>query len=37
MHYRCKERRESIPTEIDGEVTCTRGSRKIVHTYQQNT
>ena len=37
MGYACKERRNSIPTEIDAEVTCTRGARKIVHTYQQNT
>jgi hypothetical protein len=37
MGYKCKEHRVSIPTEIDGRVTCTRGARKIVHTYQQNT
>jgi hypothetical protein len=37
MHYRCKEKRNSIPTEIDARVTCTNGARKIVHTYQQNT
>ena len=37
MGYRCKEVRNSIPTEIDARVTCTDGSRKIVHTYQQNT
>jgi hypothetical protein len=37
MGYRCKEVRNSIPTEIDARVTCTSGSRKIVHTYQQNT
>jgi hypothetical protein len=37
LGYSCKERRESIPTEIDARVTCTRGSRKVVHTYQQNT
>jgi hypothetical protein len=35
--YRCKEKRNSISTEIDARVTCTRGSKKIVHTYQQNT
>jgi hypothetical protein len=37
LGYSCKERRRSIPTEIDARVTCTRGSRKVVHTYQQNT
>jgi hypothetical protein len=37
MGYTCKEKRTSIPTEIDARVTCTRGSRKVVHTYQQNT
>jgi hypothetical protein len=37
MGYKCKEVRQSIPTEIDARVTCTNGSRKIVHTYQQNT
>lgn len=37
MRYSCREKRTSIPTEIDARVTCTRGSRTIVHTYQQNT
>jgi hypothetical protein len=37
MGYSCKEKRRSIPTEIDALVTCTRGDRKIVHAYQQNT
>ena len=37
MGYSCKEKRTSIPTEIDARVTCVRGSRKVVHTYQQNT
>jgi hypothetical protein len=37
LHYSCKEKRQSIPTEIDARVTCTRGSRRVVHTYQQNT
>jgi hypothetical protein len=35
--YSCRETRESISTEIDGKVTCTRGSRKVSLTYQQNT
>jgi hypothetical protein len=37
LGYRCKETRNSIPTEIDARVTCTRGARKVTHTYQQNT
>ena len=35
--YSCKETRKSIATEIDGRVRCTRGSRKVELTYQQNT
>jgi hypothetical protein len=35
--YRCTEKRHSISTEIDARVSCKRGSRSIVHTYQQNT
>src|SRR5690348_7598366 len=36
MRFRCHEVRQSIPTELDGRVTCRRGGRKVVHTYQQN-
>jgi hypothetical protein len=36
LHYACTEKRNSIPTEIDARVTCKRGSRVVVHTYQQN-
>jgi hypothetical protein len=35
--YSCKETRRSSSVEIDARVTCKRGSRQIVHTYQQNT
>ena len=35
--YSCKETRQSIPTEINGRVTCTDGSKRVVYTYQQNT
>ncbi len=35
--YKCKETRKSIATEFNARVTCTSGSKKIVHTYQQNT
>jgi hypothetical protein len=36
LRYRCKERRNSIPTEIDGRVTCRRSGRTVIYTYQQN-
>ena len=36
MGYSCRERRNSIPTEIDARVTCKRGSRVVIHSYQQN-
>ena len=35
--YSCKETRQTISTEIDARVTCKKGSRKVVHTYQQDT
>jgi hypothetical protein len=35
--YKCTEKRNSIPTEIDARVTCKRGSATVVHTYQQDT
>ena len=34
--YSCSERRNRISTEINAKVTCKKGSRKIVFTYQQN-
>jgi len=34
--YRCTEKRESIPTEINARVTCKRGSKVVKHSYQQN-
>jgi hypothetical protein len=37
LGFKCTERRESIPTEIDARVTCTKGDEKVVHTYQQDT
>jgi SGNH domain (fused to AT3 domains) len=37
LGYSCKETRNAIPTEINARVTCKRGRRSIVHTYQQNT
>jgi hypothetical protein len=35
--YKCSEHRESIPTQYDSRATCTRGHRKIVQIYTQNT
>lgn len=34
--FTCHEKRVSDPTTVLGRVTCTRGSAKVVHTYQQN-
>ena len=36
LRYSCSEHRKSISIEIDGRVTCRRGSKRIIHTYQQN-
>ena len=36
LRYTCSERRNSIPTEIDGRVTCKRPGRTVIYTYQQN-
>ena len=36
---RCTEYRDpdlSIPTEFNARVTCRKGSKKVVHVYQQN-
>jgi hypothetical protein len=35
--YTCRERRNAIPTEIDARVTCRRGAKTVIYTYQQNT
>jgi hypothetical protein len=37
LHYRCTERRNAIPTEYNARVTCKRGTRKVIYTYQQHT
>jgi hypothetical protein len=37
LRFSCTERRESISTQFEAKVTCRRGSRRVVHTYQQNT
>jgi len=26
----------SIPTELDARVTCKRGAKRVIHSYQQN-
>jgi hypothetical protein len=36
LGYSCSERRMAIATEIDGKVTCKRGSKRVIYTYQQN-
>jgi hypothetical protein len=36
LRYRCTEQRTSIPTELDSRVTCKRGTRRVIYTYQQN-
>ena len=36
LGYSCHEKRQSIPTEVDGRVTCTKGSATVVHTFQQD-
>jgi hypothetical protein len=35
--YRCKERREAIPTQYDSRATCKRGGHRVVQVYTQNT
>jgi hypothetical protein len=37
LHFRCREvARVRISTELNGRVRCTRGGKRVVHTYQQN-
>jgi hypothetical protein len=36
MRFRCHETRMSIPTEVDARVTCKKGAKRVVHSYQQN-
>jgi hypothetical protein len=37
LGYSCRElKRTQIPTEINARVSCARGARRVVHTYQQN-
>jgi hypothetical protein len=35
--WRCTERRQAIATEYNARVTCRKGSRTVIYTYQQNT
>jgi hypothetical protein len=35
--WRCSEKRQVIPTEYNARVTCKKGSRTVVYTYQQDT
>jgi hypothetical protein len=34
--YACRETRNSIATEINAKVTCTKGKATVKHSYQQN-
>lgn len=37
-NFRCTEKRNTIPTEINARVICRRGgTQTVVHSYQQNT
>ncbi|MEA2299052.1 MAG: hypothetical protein QOF77_1988 [Solirubrobacteraceae bacterium] len=37
LGFRCAEQRMGISVQFNARVTCTRGRRRIVHTYTQNT
>lgn len=36
LRFSCSETRTKIPTELNGRVTCKRGGKRVVYTYQQN-
>ena len=36
LGYSCSEHRNSISTEIQSRVTCRRGGKRVVYSYQQN-
>jgi hypothetical protein len=35
--WSCTEKRQAISTEYNARVTCKKGSRKVVYTYNQDT
>ena len=37
LRFRCTERRESISTEFDARVRCSRGASRVWHNYTQFT
>lgn len=37
LGFSCKERRQSISTEFDAHVTCSRGAARVWHDYTQFT
>jgi hypothetical protein len=37
LGFSCREKRVTIPTEIDARVTCHKNGKTVIHTYQQNT
>jgi hypothetical protein len=36
LHYKCTEKRVKSAIEYDARVTCKRGTKKVVYTYQQD-
>jgi hypothetical protein len=37
LRFRCSERRESISTQFDARVRCSRGASRVWHNYTQFT
>jgi hypothetical protein len=35
--YECSEKRETAPSQYNAKAKCTKGSKKVVQTYTQNT
>lgn len=37
LGYACSEKRSGISVQFDAKVNCVNGSRRVYHTYTQNT
>jgi hypothetical protein len=37
LGYRCTENRATGPVQFSSKVSCKNGTRRVVHTYTQNT
>jgi hypothetical protein len=37
LGFRCTEHRQGIAIQFDARVTCVMGSKRVVHTYTQDT